>query len=67
METSKNWILAPLADCVLDASCVNKVRAGMYDCSGCIGDGKRINLSMIRKIEVIIDAFDKIHVVSISQ
>ena len=67
METNKNWILAPLADCVLDASCVNKVRAGMYDCSGCIGDGKRIDLSMIRKIEVTIDAFDKIHVVSISQ
>jgi hypothetical protein len=39
----------------------------MYDCSGCIGNGKRIDLSMIKKIEVIIDASDKIHVVSISQ
>ena len=67
METSNNWILAPLADCILEASCINKVRAGMYDCSGCIGNGKRIDLSMIKKIEVIIDASDKIHVVSISQ
>jgi hypothetical protein len=64
METAI-WSLAPIVDCLIEADCNNKVKAGMYECEGCIGKGKRVLLTEMHTAEVIIDASEKIHVVSV--
>jgi hypothetical protein len=59
------WALAPIAECIIEASCDHNLRAGMYGCDGCIGNGQRILVNNMRKAEVIIDESEKIHIVSI--
>lgn len=59
------WALAPIVDCFIEADCTKKARAGVYECDGCIGNGKRVMLADMHKAEVIIDASEKVHVVSI--
>ena len=59
------WALLPIVDCFIEADCTKGLRAGMYSCDGCLGNGKRVVLTDMHKAEVTIDASDKIHVVSI--
>lgn len=64
METAI-WALAPISDCLLEANCNQKLRAGMYECEGCMGNGKRILLSEIHTAEVTIDNLGKVTIVSV--
>lgn len=64
METAI-WALAPITECIIEAGCNHNLRAGMYECDGCIGNGQRILVNNMHKAEVIIDASEKIHIVSI--
>lgn len=65
META-DWVLVPIADCLIQASCAIATKAGMYECQGCIGNGKRFDTSQIHPVKVIIDASEKIQIVSVS-
>jgi len=58
----ETWILMPTEKCYIEASCTISDRAGMYNCEGCIGDGKRVVANKSKTVKVTVDANDNVHI-----
>ena len=53
--TTETWAMAPTTECIIEAGCTLAHKAGMYECPGCLGNGRRALLGAAITIAVALD------------
>jgi hypothetical protein len=52
---TETWAMAPTTECLIEAGCTLAHKAGMYECPGCLGNGRRALLGAAVTITVALD------------
>jgi hypothetical protein len=52
---TEQWTMAPTAACIIEADCTIAHKAGMFECPGCLGNGRRALLGAAITIAVVLD------------